>query len=108
MSFLVSDEEATSAPESKSAKKHLENLQKLKETDPEFYKFLQEQDADLLEFHASDEEEEEAEDEEEVDDEMELDEEKEEMIKKPAKESRIPKAKKDTSGRLVFDGMMLN
>ncbi|CAJ0606086.1 unnamed protein product [Cylicocyclus nassatus] len=103
----LSDEEAVNASESKSAKKHLENLQKLKETDPEFYKFLQEQDADLLEFHASDEEEEEAEDEEEIDDEMELDQEKE-VGKKPAKESRIPKAKKDSSGRLVFDGMMLN
>ncbi|VDL69906.1 unnamed protein product [Nippostrongylus brasiliensis] len=58
----------------KAGSKHLQDLEKLKQSDPEFYKFLQEQDADLLQFHASDEEDDEEEEEdedEEIDDEME-------------------------------------
>lgn len=33
---------------------HRSDLEKLAEKDPEFYKFLKEQDADLLEFNESD------------------------------------------------------
>lgn len=33
---------------------HRAELEKLSEKDPEFYKFLEEQDADLLEFNESD------------------------------------------------------
>ncbi|KAL6736062.1 hypothetical protein Aduo_006452 [Ancylostoma duodenale] len=112
----VSDEEnVISAAKTKSAKaKHLQDLQKLKESDPEFYKFLQEQDADLLDFHPSDdeEEEEEVEESDEEIDEMEADEDddqkktKRKSVSETA--SRIPKAKKDSSGRLIFDGTLLN
>lgn len=38
------------------SEKHMKSLKKLKETDPDFYKFLKENDKKLLEFKASDEE----------------------------------------------------
>ncbi|WKX93622.1 hypothetical protein Q1695_011131 [Nippostrongylus brasiliensis] len=93
----------------KAGSKHLQDLEKLKQSDPEFYKFLQEQDADLLQFHASDEEDDEDEDEEEeIDDEMEGEEGDQEGKKVAVEsESRMPKAKKDASGRLIIDGRML-
>ncbi|CAJ0959724.1 unnamed protein product, partial [Mesorhabditis belari] len=43
---------------------HKKDLEKIRKADPEFYKFLQEQEADLLEFNESDEESENEEDEE--------------------------------------------
>lgn len=107
-----------------------ESVFRLKESDPEFYKFLQEQDADLLDFHPSDDEEEEdGEGEEEIEDEMEeYEDDDQQKIKRKCMDvifygridahndvlvlsesaSRIPKAKKDSSGRLIFDGGMLD
>ncbi|VDO28028.1 unnamed protein product [Haemonchus placei] len=92
----------------KASTKHLMDLQKLKESDPEFYKFLQEQDADLLEFHDSDDEEDEIEDDEKNDeedgDENLLDAEQQ----AGTATQHVPMAKKDSSGRFIFDGRMLD
>ncbi|PIO65533.1 hypothetical protein TELCIR_12792 [Teladorsagia circumcincta] len=82
------------------------SVRRLKESDPEFYKFLQQQDADLLQFHASDEEDEEAEAQfEDGEEEDLLDEEREDSDETA---QYLPTAKKDSSGRLIFDGRMLD
>ncbi|XGW07386.1 hypothetical protein V3C99_010513 [Haemonchus contortus] len=104
---LASDEDnvVKAAGSKKASTKHLMDLQKLKESDPEFYKFLQEQDADLLEFHDSDDEEDEIEDHTEDDgDENMLDEEQQADVAT----QQVPMAKKDSSGRFIFDGRMLD
>ncbi|KAI4457211.1 nucleolar complex 2 and rad4-related [Holotrichia oblita] len=54
----VNDEENSSADE---VLDHKESLAKLKETDPEFYKFLEENDKKLLDFNLSDSEDEQVE-----------------------------------------------
>ncbi|GMT12886.1 hypothetical protein PFISCL1PPCAC_4183, partial [Pristionchus fissidentatus] len=75
---------------------HKEQLEKLKKTDPELYKYMQSEEKDLLEFGEGEE------DEEGEDDEDEDMEEEEEAPKE--KKSRQPKAKKEKDGRSIFDG----
>jgi nucleolar complex protein 2 len=73
--------EAIKAKTRKLADKHKSDLEKLKESDPEFFKYLQENDKQLLEFDISEseeEEEDEGEEGEEDDEEMEEGEEEEE------------------------------
>ncbi|KAG2453202.1 hypothetical protein HYH02_002526 [Chlamydomonas schloesseri] len=73
--------------------KHRAQLEALREKDPEFYKYLQEADAELLGF--GDGEEDDEDDEEESDDEEDEDEEDEEAgAKKKAKKEAAKKAKK--------------
>ncbi|PIO66447.1 hypothetical protein TELCIR_11836 [Teladorsagia circumcincta] len=105
---IASDEEnvVEAVTSGNAGKKHLSDLQKLKESDPEFYKFLQQQDADLLQFHASDEEDEEVEAHFEDGEEEDLVDEEREDYDETAQ--HLPKAKKDSSGRLIFDGRMLD
>ncbi|CAO3649045.1 unnamed protein product [Cunninghamella echinulata] len=62
----------------RDAEKHKKEMEELKKRDPEFYKFLEKEDADLLNFGMSDDdEEEEEEEEEEGDNEMDDDDEDE-------------------------------
>uniref|UniRef100_A0A0K0DFL8 Transcription initiation factor TFIID subunit n=1 Tax=Angiostrongylus cantonensis TaxID=6313 RepID=A0A0K0DFL8_ANGCA len=95
-SGTASDEDSNVANEEANevGTKHLNVLKKLKECDPEFYKFLQDEDADLLQFQVSDEDEEE-------DDGIEHG---KTAVGKPS----FPKGKKDNSGRIIFDGRMLD
>lgn len=50
------DEQEQFEPDDDEVETHRKSLQKLRETDPEFYKFLEENDRKLLKFDVSDEE----------------------------------------------------
>ena len=52
------DSDEDSENEQEAAKKHKQTLEKLKASDPDFYKFLSENDRELLEFDTSDSEDE--------------------------------------------------
>eukprot|EP01039_Chlorochromonas_danica_P021577 gene21577-26649_t len=52
------DEEEEAGDDANELKKHKSELKKLRKQDPEFFEFLQENDADLLEFDDDDAEEE--------------------------------------------------
>uniref|UniRef100_A0A2A6B9I0 Nucleolar complex protein 2 homolog n=1 Tax=Pristionchus pacificus TaxID=54126 RepID=A0A2A6B9I0_PRIPA len=76
---------------------HKEQLAKLKQTDPELFKYLQSEESDLLDFGEGADEDEEDEGE---------DEEMEEEEAPKEKKSHQPKAKKEKDGRSIFDGEM--
>ncbi|GJQ82217.1 hypothetical protein Trydic_g19421 [Trypoxylus dichotomus] len=66
---------------------HKQSLAKLKDSDPEFYKFLEENDKKLLNFNLSDSENEQSEDEEDKDDEQ--------MVHKPSEELEVASDESD-------------
>jgi nucleolar complex protein 2 len=68
---------------------HRAELEKLSEKDPEFYKFLKEQDADLLEFDESDVEMNEELGVEEEEGEQEIEEEEEKAIEEEEPEEKV-------------------
>ncbi|CAB3405541.1 unnamed protein product [Caenorhabditis bovis] len=82
-------------------KKHKLDLEKLKETDPEFFKFLQQEDADLLQLDDDDDD-----DDDESDDGEQSDEEEEELDEEDEAKNvkKMVKAKVDSaSGRFIVD-----
>ncbi|CAI5443305.1 unnamed protein product [Caenorhabditis angaria] len=112
-SEVESDDDEVVGNQKGGMKKHKLDLEKLAQTDPEFFKFLQQEDADLL--NLQEEEDDDGIDEEDLEDEeLELDEENEEddedsdendeIEGKEKKKVRKPKAKTDHStGRLIVD-----
>ncbi|EGT36101.1 hypothetical protein CAEBREN_13390 [Caenorhabditis brenneri] len=101
------EDDGTVTVEKGGMKKHKLNLEKLKKSDPEFFKFLQQEDADLLNMDDDDDDDEDEDDEDEEDEEDEEDddddEDEEEDDKTKIKKIRKPKIKSDSSGRLIVD-----
>ncbi|TIA93323.1 hypothetical protein E3P99_00193 [Wallemia hederae] len=62
----VSDAEAENSDAEQDEKSHAEAIKNLSKTDPEFFKFLQENDNELLEFNEYDDEDEEGDDEDDA------------------------------------------
>lgn len=74
---------------------HKESLAKLKDTDPEFYKFLEENDKKLLDFNLSDSE-------TEANDKEEDDDEDEDKIHKPTSELEVASDESDFEVRILI------
>uniref|UniRef100_A0A914WXR4 Nucleolar complex protein 2 homolog n=1 Tax=Plectus sambesii TaxID=2011161 RepID=A0A914WXR4_9BILA len=89
-----------------SAVEHKNALARLEKADPEFFKFLKEQDADLLDFDESDDDAEEREEDEDEEVEEE-DDDDDSGAEEPAKKVRQLKIKTDRDGRKVLDENVL-
>uniref|UniRef100_A0A8R1HIY7 Nucleolar complex protein 2 homolog n=1 Tax=Caenorhabditis japonica TaxID=281687 RepID=A0A8R1HIY7_CAEJA len=103
------EDDGTVVVEKGGAKKHKLDLEKLKLSDPEFFKFLQQEDADLLNMDDDGEEDDDDEDdvddeeEEEDEDDDEDDDDEDEDDKTKIRKIKKPKTKSDSSGRLIVD-----
>ncbi|PIC46318.1 hypothetical protein B9Z55_006050 [Caenorhabditis nigoni] len=102
------EDDGTVQVEKGGMKKHKLDLEALKKSDPEFFKFLQQEDADLLNMEEDDDDDEEGEDDEDEEDEEEEeesdgDDDEEDDDKTKIKKIRKPKVKSDSSGRLIVD-----
>ncbi|CAP23839.3 Protein CBR-PRO-2 [Caenorhabditis briggsae] len=102
------EDDGTVQVEKGGMKKHKLDLEALKKSDPEFFKFLQQEDADLLNMEEDEDDDEEGEDNEDEEDEEEEeesdeDDDEEDDDKTKIKKIRKPKVKSDSSGRLIVD-----